>query len=313
MAVSRVPAADSSLRGAESVMQGSETSVCGTDSGPSVRGATGVAPDLAALSGSSSSGFSSAAPNLAAALCEMAAWNADSKPVSDSLLLTKAAILEAAGQSDRAYETLGRISRFGLSKSLTAELQRLRIITAWSSGHIDDLRVLLSETDLAALGSAGHGFSSQPAFGDAGHEDFARPAFGDAGHEDFAQPVLGTARYEDFAQPVLGTSDQPSAEIAEPRLRSTDLAMILSIVPGLGSAYAGDWPNAGKYFLINGGVIALGVAAFTTGLPITGILGGGMILSKTLPESTSKATNAVSAWNTRRLQDAYAPLVNSLR
>ena len=89
--------------------------------------------------------------------------------------------------------------------------------------------------------------------------------------------------------------------------------MILSIVPGLGSAYAGDWPNAGKYFLINGGVIALGVAAFTTGLPIAGILGGGMILSKTLPESTSIAIDGVTRWNTHRALDAYTPYIHSLR
>lgn len=215
-------------------------------------------------------------PGLAAALCEMAAWERSDRIERDSLLIAKAAYLEAAGRSERAYETLNGIPRAGLPESLSLELQRLRIITAWSSGHIDDLRVLLSETDLTKIQSS-------------------------AGVADAAPDV-----------DQAGVFDQ-GVDIAEPRAKSEDLAMFLSIIPGCGSAYACDWPNAGKYFLINGGIIVLGVAAFTGGLPITAILGGGMLLSRFLPESTAIAIDGVTRWNTHRALDAYTPYIHSLR
>lgn len=92
------------------------------------------------------------------------------------------------------------------------------------------------------------------------------------------------------------------------RRKNPDVAMLLSILPGLGNAYAGDYANAGKYFLAEGAIIATGVGAFLSGLYISAFAGGGMLLYSTLPVSTSKALTATTAWNNKALKDYYAPV-----
>ena len=98
----------------------------------------------------------------------------------------------------------------------------------------------------------------------------------------------------------------------KPRHRSEDAAMILSVLPGVGLAYAGDWGNAVGYFFLNSSIIALDVFAFSWRLYASAILGGGMLLSHTLPRSTNKAVEAASAYNSRALKEYYAPVYEAL-
>ena len=94
--------------------------------------------------------------------------------------------------------------------------------------------------------------------------------------------------------------------------KSEDAAMLLSILPGVGNAYAGDWKNAGKYLLINSSIIALGAGAFASSLYLSAFLGGGMLLYTTLPASTQKAVDAVRESNVRSLKKHYAPVYKAL-
>ena len=190
-------------------------------------------------------------PALMAALCEMEAWQAPDRATRDSLLLAKAEFLAEAGESARAYETVCRIQRFGLSEDQRSELLHRKLIYSWEAGQLDDFQVLLEEAGKTVSG--------------------------------------------------------------KPRHRSTDAAMLLSIIPGAGLAYAGDWANAGKYFLLQGGSIALGVGAYLSGLYVSAFLGGGMLLYTTLPPATAKAVEAANDFNTRSLKDFYAPVVEVTR
>ena len=99
---------------------------------------------------------------------------------------------------------------------------------------------------------------------------------------------------------------------AAPRLKSENLAMILSVLPGAGCAYASNWADAGKYFLINTSVIALGVGAFLSELYAAAFLGSGMILSGTVPRSTELAVRSVSEYNRRAWLEYYRPLYEAL-
>ena len=193
----------------------------------------------------------------------MAAWKAPDRATRDSLLLAKAEFLAEAGESARAYETVCRIQRFGLSEDQRAELLRRKLIYSWEAGKLDDFQVLLEEAA-----------ASDPAEASA-----------------------------------LGQAATATTVSGKPRHRSPDAAMLLSIIPGAGLAYAGDWPNAGKYFLLQGGSLALGVGAFLSGLYVSAFLGGGMLLYTTLPPATAKAVEAANEFNTRSLKDFYAPVI----
>ncbi|MBQ3711458.1 MAG: hypothetical protein II891_03570 [Bacteroidales bacterium] len=190
-------------------------------------------------------------PALKAALCEMAAWQAADRATRDSLLLAKAEFLAEAGESARAYETVCRIQRFGLSEDQRAELLRRKLIYSWEAGKLDDFKVLLEEAGKTVSG--------------------------------------------------------------KPRHRSTDAAMLLSIIPGAGLAYAGDWASAGRTFLAGAGSIALGVGAFASGLYVSAFLGGGILLYTTLPAATAKAIEAANEFNVRSLKEFYTPIYNALR
>lgn len=204
-------------------------------------------------------------PALKAALCEMAAWKAPDRATRDSLLLAKAEFLSEAGESARAYETVCRIQRFGLSEDQRAELLRRKLTYSWEAGLMDDFQVLLEETR--------------------------------------AEGALESA----------ANSATEAALSGKPRHRSTDAAMLLSIIPGAGLAYAGDWANAGKYFLLQGGSIALGVGAYLSGLTATAFLGGGMLLYTTLMPATEKAIKAATEFNVRSLKAYYAPVYEALK
>lgn len=188
---------------------------------------------------------------LSAALCEMAAWQAADRATRDSLLLAKAAFLAEAGESARAYETVCRIQRFGLSEGQRAELLRRKLIYSWEAGKLDDFQVLLEEAGKTVSG--------------------------------------------------------------KPRHRSADAAMLLSIIPGAGLAYAGDWASAGKTFLAGAGSIALGVGAFASGLYLSAFLGGGMLLYTILPSSTEKAVRTVSEYNDSQLLGYYSRIIEKLK
>lgn len=94
----------------------------------------------------------------------------------------------------------------------------------------------------------------------------------------------------------------------KPCRRSEDLALLLSVIPGAGNAYAGDLAGAGKYFLAEGASIALGVTAFASGLYLPAFLGGGILLYSTLPASSAKAVRSSGEYNEKALGKFYAPI-----
>ena len=203
---------------------------------------------------------------LSAAICELEAWQASDRAVRDSLLLAKAAFLSEAGESARAYETVCRIPRFGLSEDQRAELLRRKLLYSWEAGLMDDFQVLLEE-----------------------------------------------ARAEGALEGTSVNSATEAVLSGKPRHRSTDVAMLLSIIPGAGLAYAGDWANAGKYFLLQGGSIALGAGAYLSGLYVSAFLGGGMLFYTTLMPATAKAVEAATEFNSRSLKAYYAPVYEALK
>lgn len=223
-------------------------------------------------------------PALSAALCEMAAWQAADKATRDSLLLAKAEFLAEAGESARAYETVCRIQRFGLSEDQRAELLRRKLIYSWEAGKLDDFQVLLEEA-AAEAGGIDQTAASDPA--------------------EASELAQGSSATTALAQAAATASTLSG----KPRHRSTDAAMLLSIIPGAGLAYAGDWAAAGKYFLLQGGSIALGVGAYLSGLYVSAFLGGGMLLYTTLPPATAKAVNKAEAFNRKAIKDYYAPVI----
>ena len=76
------------------------------------------------------------APQLRAALCEMACWNCSDKAGRDSLLQEKAECLALSGEYDQAFRTLGRISNFGLDEAQRTELLRRKLVYSYSAGNI---------------------------------------------------------------------------------------------------------------------------------------------------------------------------------
>ena len=191
-------------------------------------------------------------PELSAALCEIACWESHYKTGRDSLLIQKASFLSSAGEHARAYETLCRISSFGMTEAQRYRLLCMKMIEAYDAGMTDAFTAL--------LGEAGQ----------------ALPA-------------------------------------GKPRHKSEDAAMLLSIIPGAGLAYEEGYPSAGKYFLLNSTILALGTGAFLSGLYVTAFLGGGMLLYATLPKSTDMAVSAVSRRNAAYLKEYYAPVYEALK
>lgn len=204
---------------------------------------------------------------LSAALCELKAWKAPDKATRDSLLLAKAEFLAEAGESVRAYETVCRIQRFGLSEDQRAELLRRKLIYSWEAGLADDFMVLLEEAIAMAMA-----------------------------------PATALSHAVATASNISG----------KPRHRSPDAAVLLSIIPGAGLAYAGDWASAGKTFLAGATSIALGVGAFASGLYLSAFLGGGMLLYTILPSSTEKAVRTVSEYNDTQLLQHYSKIIEKL-
>jgi len=221
---------------------------------------------------------------LSAALCELEAWQALDKATRDSLLLAKAEFLAEAGESVRAYETVCRIQRFGLSEDQRAELLRRKLIYSWEAGKLDDFQVLLEE----AVAEEG------------GIDQAAAP-------DEAIAPAMAPATALSHA---VATASNLSGK---PRHRSTDAAMLLSIIPGAGLAYAGDWASAGKTFLAGATSIALGVGAFASGLYVSAFLGGGMLLYTILPSSTEKAVRTVSEYNDSQLLGYYSRIIEKLK
>ena len=220
---------------------------------------------------------------LSAAICELEAWQAPDKATRDSLLLAKAAFLAEAGESARAYETVCRIQRFGLSEGQRAELLRRKLIYSWEAGLADDFMVLLEEA----------------AAEEGGIDQAAAP-------DEAIAPAMAPAAALSHA---VATASNLSGK---PRHRSPDAAMLLSIIPGAGLAYAGDWASAGKTFLAGAGSIALGVGAFASGLYVSAFLGGGMLLYTILPSSTEKAVRTVSEYNDTQLLQHYSKIIEKL-
>ena len=220
---------------------------------------------------------------LSAALCELKAWKAPDKATRDSLLLAKAEFLAEAGESVRAYETVCRIQRFGLSEDQRAELLRRKLIYSWEAGLADDFMVLLEE---AAVEAGGIDQAASP----------------DEAIAMAMAPATALSHAVATASNISG----------KPRHRSPDAAVLLSIIPGAGLAYAGDWASAGKTFLAGATSIALGVGAFASGLYLSAFLGGGMLLYTILPSSTEKAVRTVSEYNDTQLLQHYSKIIEKL-
>ena len=199
-------------------------------------------------------------PGLSAALCEMASWQSPVKAVRDSLLMEKAAYLEEGGEHARAYETLCRISNFGLDETGQRTLICWKLVAAYDAGMMEEFQALLAEASATGLIDTGAMLPS-----------------------------------------------------GKPRRLSEDAAMLLSIIPGAGHLYAGDMAGAGKYFLLNGSIIALGTGAFLSGLYATAFLGGGLLLYTTLPRSTDLAVRRTGERNRSFLKDYYSPVYDELR
>lgn len=235
---------------------------------------------------------------LSAAICELEAWQSPDKATRDSLLLAKAAFLAEAGESARAYETVCRIQRFGLSEDQRAELLRRKLIYSWEAGLADDFMVLLEEAaafEPAETSALVQGSSATTALAQAAAPDEA------------IAPAMAPAA-------ALSHAVATASNLSEkPRHRSTDAAMLLSIIPGAGLAYAGDWASAGKTFLAGATSIALGVGAFASGLYVSAFLGGGMLLYTILPPSTEKAVRTVSEYNDSQLLGYYSRIIEKLK
>lgn len=95
--------------------------------------------------------------------------------------------------------------------------------------------------------------------------------------------------------------------------KSEDAAMLLSILPGAGLAYAGQWPAAGKYFLLQSSILALGTGCFVSGLYAAAFIGGGILLYETLPISTELAIRAASSYNATLKKQYYAPVYEAVK
>lgn len=219
---------------------------------------------------------------LKAALCEMAVWESFSRAEIDSLLLLKASYLREAGEAEDAYATLCRVQRFGLTEEQRADLLRRKLIYTWEAGLMDEFRGLLDEARSEVLAPL------------EGESAAAVPAASSA--------TAALTQAVAVASNLSGRSSR----------RNPDVAMLLSVIPGAGLAYAGDWSNAGKFFLLQGGSIVLGVGAYLSGLYVSAFLGGGMLLYTTLPVATAKAIEAANEFNARSLKAFYAPVAERL-
>lgn len=229
---------------------------------------------------------------LKAALCEMAVWESFSRAEIDSLLLLKASYLREAGEAEDAYATLCRVQRFGLTEEQRADLLRRKLICTWEAGLMDEFRGLLDEARSEVLA----------------------PLEGESAAAAQAAPVALSATPVALSATAALTQAVAVASTLSGRSsrRNPDVAMLLSVIPGAGLAYAGDWSNAGKYFLLQGGSIVLGVGAYLSGLYVSAFLGGGMLLYTTLPVATAKAIEAANEFNARSLKAFYAPVAERL-
>ena len=132
------------------------------------------------------------------------------------------------------------------------------------------------------------------------------------------------SEYEEFGavlQEALQTGllDAPDSAFAavylasqKPARRSEGAAMLLSLIPGAGNAYAGDFGRAAGYFAAEGAAIAAGIAAFSAGLYLGAFLGAGMLLYSTMPKSTAEAVQSTEKHNQSKLGAYYAPIFEML-
>ncbi len=82
-----------------------------------------------------------------------------------------------------------------------------------------------------------------------------------------------------------------------PRLKKESLGWLLSLVPGLGHAYAGEYGLAAVAFLMNAAALGFGVWQVYEGCYITAWLGGAGLLSVTYPGAMRSAEYGVRKAN----------------
>jgi len=195
----------------------------------------------------------------------------------------------------------------GRSPETRAELIRRKLVYSYEAGLMDDFCALLDEAQATgALLLLSTTATPEPTSVTPGSSSATlSPA---EGSSPAAAPVT--------PDPSSVTPELPSVTLSpaegSPRHRNEDIALILSVIPGLGNAYVGDWKNAGKNFLLGSGAIALGVGAYLSGLYIAAFAGGGMLLYSVLPKSTDQAVREAGEYNARALRDFYAPLYETL-
>ena len=82
-----------------------------------------------------------------------------------------------------------------------------------------------------------------------------------------------------------------------PRLKNERLAWYLSLVPGLGHLYAGEYGLGAVAFAMNAALLAFGVWQVLEGCYITAYMGGAGLLSVTYPGSMRNAEYCVRRYN----------------
>ena len=105
------------------------------------------------------------------------------------------------------------------------------------------------------------------------------------------------------------SSPAPSGKL---RRRNPNAAMLMSVIPGLGHAYSGEWEKAGRNFLVECGILSAMSFAFWSGLPLTAILGGGILLYETLPAITADAIACAGIYNDKARKEFFTPIYMEL-
>ena len=91
-----------------------------------------------------------------------------------------------------------------------------------------------------------------------------------------------------------------SIYIKKPRLKSETLGWYLSLVPGLGHVYAGQYGLGAAAFAMNAAALAFGVWQVFEGCYITAYMGGAGLLSITYPGAMRSATHYIRKANYKR-------------
>lgn len=103
-----------------------------------------------------------------------------------------------------------------------------------------------------------------------------------------------------------------SIYINRPRLKSETLGWYLSLVPGMGHIYAGEYGLGAAAFLMNAAALAFGVWQVLEGCYFTAYMGGAGLLSITYPGAMRSATHYIRKANYERMSAFNGSCKNSV-